>query len=399
MLYVVHVGGQLNTPERPSLQPSWLPITAVFAVVVVIGAIILTSGKKDPMSVAASTTVVAAAPSTIAATAIEPTSTVPPVVKTALANRIKTGSSGDDVRQVQQRLTALGFAPGPIDGQFGSGTKQAVWAYEKLVLHTPRAAASGAVTNEMWQGMQDNLVISPRRTVANGSGVTHMEIYLPEQVAAVFTNDIAVLIAHISTGVEKADRTPETWCETITIDTDENGVALEAPVEKAVCAEAKTPGGVFKFYRRYDGKRIGPLGGMMNPVYFNYGIAVHGADNVPLEPASHGCVRLNQTIAKFFPSLVAKGDLVYVWGEDGRNPEQYSKADSLPSFNRRDPNATTTTTIAPTTTTGVSTTVPKVTVPPTTTSATTPPTTSTTTATASTTTTSTPAATTTTSAG
>lgn len=395
MLFVVHVGGPLNTPEQPSPHSSWLPITAVNAVVVVIGAIILTSGDKDPLSVAATTTVVAAAPSTIAATSIEPTSTVPPIAKTTLANRIKTGSSGDDVRQVQQRLTALGFAPGPIDGQFGSGTKQAVWAYEKLVLRTPRADATGAVTNEMWQGMQDNLVISPRRTVANGSGATHMEIYLPEQVAAVFTNDIPVLIAHISTGVEKADRTPETWCETITIDTDENGVALEAPVEKAVCAEAKTPGGVFKFYRRYDGKRIGPLGGMTNPVYFNYGIAVHGADNVPLEPASHGCVRLNQTIAKFFPSLVAKGDLVYVWGEDGRNPEQYSKAESLPSFNRRDPNATTTTTIAPTTTTIAPTTVPKVTVPPTTTSATSPPTTTTT----STTTTSNPVATTTTSAG
>ena len=371
------------------MQPSWLPITAVFAVVVVIGAIILTSGKKDPLALAATTTVVVDATSTTAL--IASSSTAAPVVKTALAKRIKIGSSGDDVRQVQQRLTALGFAPGPIDGQFGSGTKQAVWAYEKLVLHTPRADATGAVTNEMWQGMQDNLVIAPRRPVANGSGTTHMEIYLPEQVAAVFTNDIPVLIAHISTGLEKADRTPETWCETITIDTDENGVALEIPEEKAVCAEAKTPGGVFKFYRRYEGKRIGPLGGMMNPVYFNYGIAVHGADNVPLEPASHGCVRLNQTIAKFFPSLVAKGDLVYVWGEDGRNPEQYSKADSLPSFNRRDPNATTTTTIAPTTTTIAPTTVPKVTVPPTTTSATSPPTTTTTT------TTSTPASTTTTS--
>ena len=123
---------------------------------------------------------------------------------------------------------------------------------------------------------------------------------------------------------------------------------------KEECADAKTPGGIFRFTRRYEGKRTGPLGGMMNPVYFNYGIAVHGADNVPLEPASHGCVRLNQTIAKVFPSMVKKGDLVYVWGQDGKQPEQYSKADSLPSFNYANPDATTTTestttTIAPTT--------------------------------------------------
>ena len=111
---------------------------------------------------------------------------------------------------------------------------------------------------------------------------------------------------------------------------------------------------MFRFTRRYEGKRVGPLGGMMNPVYFNYGIAVHGADNVPLEPASHGCVRMNQKIALVFPGMVKKGDLVYVWGQDGKQPEQYSKADSLPSFNYANPDATTstsstTTTVAPTT--------------------------------------------------
>jgi|SRR6185436_195662 len=117
---------------------------------------------------------------------------------------------------------------------------------------------------------------------------------------------------------------------------------------------------------------------------------VHGADNVPLEPASHGCVRLNQTIAKVFPSMVSKGDLVYVWGQDGKQPEQYSRNESLPSFNYANPDATTTTSSTTTTT------VPKTTVPaPTTTvkTATTPPATTTTPPT-----TTTPSATTTTSA-
>jgi hypothetical protein len=97
---------------------------------------------------------------------------------------------------------------------------------------------------------------------------------------------------------------------------------------------------------------------MFNPVYFNYGIAIHGAINVPLEPASHGCVRINMTLAKTFPDLVKKGDNVYVWAQDGKQPEQYSKNESLPSFNQPDPNATTTTstTIAPTTTIAATTT-------------------------------------------
>lgn len=310
----------------------------------------------------------------------------PAIVKTTLDHTLSKGNAGDDVEALQQRLTDLGFAPGPIDGLFGSGTQQAVWAYEKLVLKTPRAEAKGRVTNAMWQVMQDHITIPPRRQTAPAS--THVEIYVPEQVLIVFTDNVPKLIAHISTGVQNPDGTPQKWCDTLTYDTGPNGEPLTEPVTRQECADAKTPGGVFHFTRRYEGKRTGPLGGMMNPVYFNFGIAVHGADNVPLEPASHGCVRLNQTIAKFFPSLVKKGDLVYVWGQDGKEPEQYTRRDSLPSFNYADPDATTTTTSTTTTTTIARTTVaPSTTVKSTTTV---PAPTSTATATPSATTTSSP---------
>lgn len=303
-----------------------------------------------------------ASTSAVTSTLVTASSTTAPIVvatepasqKTQLSGTIAKGSVSDDVTVVQQRLTDLGFAPGPIDGQFGENTRQAVWAYEKLVLRTPRAEATGQVTNEMWQGMQDDIQIRPRRP--NGPGSQHMEVYLPEQVAAVFHDDLPVLVTHISSGELDATGQPDEFCETIKLDTDENGEVLDPPVEKQICALSKTPGGVFEFERKYVGKRNGPLGGMMNPVYFNYGIAVHGADNVPLQPASHGCVRFNQMIAATFQELVDLGDRVYVWGHDGKDPEQYSKRESLPSFNYADPNATTTTstttsTVAPTTTT------------------------------------------------
>ncbi|MEY2581993.1 MAG: hypothetical protein QOE09_1842, partial [Ilumatobacteraceae bacterium] len=292
----------------------------------------------------------------------------PAIVKTSLSHSIGKGNSGEDVKAVQQRLTDLGFAPGPIDGIFGSGTQQAVWAYEKLILKTPRSAATGRVTNDMWQTMQDRITIPPRRPTTAGSTRVHVEIYVPEQVLVVFEDNLPKLISHISTGVQNPDGTPQKWCEILTLDTDANGEPLPAPVTKDECADAKTPGGIFRFTRRYDGKRVGPLGGMMNPVYFNYGIAIHGADNVPLEPASHGCVRLNQTIAKVFPGMVKKGDLVYVWGQEGKEPEQYTKRESLPSFNYANPDATTSTTSTTTTTTTVApTTVPPTTVKSTTT--------------------------------
>ncbi|MBR1709617.1 MAG: peptidoglycan-binding protein [Clostridia bacterium] len=37
---------------------------------------------------------------------------------------------GDDVRALQEQLTSLGFACGPIDGIFGDKTKAAVKAFQ-----------------------------------------------------------------------------------------------------------------------------------------------------------------------------------------------------------------------------------------------------------------------------
>ena len=323
----------------------------VLAVVIIAG--LSGSGGASSADTVAPTVAQAAATTSVGITTLPiVVNTDPAIVKTNLSNTIAKGNAGDDVKAVQQRLTDLGFAPGPIDGLFGSGTQQAVWAYEKLILKTPRADAKGRVTMRCGEVMQDRITIPPRRPT--GAASTHVEIYVPEQVLIVFQNDVPAMIAHISTGEQNPDGTPKKWCDTLTYDTGVNGEPLDAPVTKQECADAKTPGGVFRFTRRYEGKRVGPLGGMMNPVYFNYGIAVHGADEVPLHPASHGCVRLNQTVDKLFTPMVKKGDLVYVWGQDGKEPEQYTRRESLPSFNYADPDATTTTTsttttVAPTT--------------------------------------------------
>ena len=295
--------------------------------------------------------------------------TVAAAAKTTIAGPITVGASGGDVTKLQQRLTDLGFAPGPIDGQFGENTQQAIWAYKKLILKVPReelraSNSASQVTPEMWLAMQDDIEIPPRRP--QGPGTQHMEVYLPEQVAIVFHADQPVLIAHISSGELDENGLPAEFCEVGKFDTDEKGNVVDPPVEKAICALAKTPGGVFQFYREVEGNRVSALGGMRNPAYFNYGIAVHGAFEVPLYPASHGCIRLNHTISESFLDLVKKGDLVFVWGHDGKQPEQYTKNERLPSFNYADPNATTTTSSTSTTTTSTML-VPATTVAPTTT--------------------------------
>ncbi|MGZ4960732.1 MAG: peptidoglycan-binding protein [Methylomonas sp.] len=43
----------------------------------------------------------------------------------------KKGSSGEDVKRIQEALKAKGFNPGAIDGEFGQGTEAAVMAFQK----------------------------------------------------------------------------------------------------------------------------------------------------------------------------------------------------------------------------------------------------------------------------
>jgi lipoprotein-anchoring transpeptidase ErfK/SrfK len=58
-----------------------------------------------------------------------------------------------------------------------------------------------------------------------------------------------------------------------------------------------------------------PLGLLYNPVFFiGTAYAVHGSMSVPLQPVSHGCVRIPMDIAAFFHTMVrTPGTPVYVY--------------------------------------------------------------------------------------
>ena len=50
---------------------------------------------------------------------------------------------------------------------------------------------------------------------------------------------------------------------------------------------------------RAQGWWEGELGQLYRPKYFRGGIAVHGSNNIPNYPASHGCVRVSTTAMDF----------------------------------------------------------------------------------------------------
>ena len=287
---------QLHTQQ--SLYDRWRPAIAAFAVLLTVVAISVVANGEKSESVTSNPNVVTE-------------STNVPLVTVPLTRTIKPGMKGDDVLRVQQRLAALHFDPGPQDSVFGQNTIQAVWAFEKLVMSTPRERATGVVTPSTWSIMQSDIQIKPRR---DADSATHVEVYLPEQVMIVFKEGVPVVITQIKQGI---------------------------------CGEAITPPGIFYFYNRRQGMRESKLGTMYNPVYFNYNIAIHGAILVPLKPASHGCIRIPMSVARYFQAIVAYGDRVYVF--DGvKEPEEYGSP--VPPFDKPDPDYTTVPTTIPQTT-------------------------------------------------
>ena len=187
---------------------------------------------------------------------------------------------------MQQALKDQHYDPGELDGKFGAKVRMAVWAYQGL----HGLPQDGIVGPEL-----EALILarSPQPMFKPELGPTHTEVDLTRQVMMVFRDGAPVLITHVSTGSQIP------YCE----DTDQG----------RNCGNAVTPEGTYKFGRRVAGWREAPLGKLYNPVYFNGGIAVHGANSVPGHPASHGCVRIPMSIAEYFPSLVNTGDVITVY--------------------------------------------------------------------------------------
>ena len=201
---------------------------------------------------------------------------------TPASRTLKMGMHGADIKRLQQRLASLGYYPGSADGNFGMNTEEAVWAFQEVQgLH-----ASGVIT---WP-VEKALVYpkAPKALVPKG-GSTRVEVSLGRHVLYVYHSNKIVLISHISAGGGYY------YCS------------------DGSCSYAHTPTGNFKTLWRVKGWHTSPLGELYNPVFFYEGYAVHGDTYVPLNPVSHGCVRIPMDVANIYPGLVPKSGIpVYV---------------------------------------------------------------------------------------
>ena len=81
---------------------------------------------------------------------------------------------------------------------------------------------------------------------------------------------------------------------------------------------AVTPLGRFTVTRKIAGWRKSPLGTLYYPLYFHYGVAIHGNGAVPTRPASHGCVRVPLFAAAELAALVPEGTPVIIYDSNPR---------------------------------------------------------------------------------
>ncbi len=202
----------------------------------------------------------------------------------APARALQPGMKGAKVKALQRRLAALKYYPGSIDGNFGTSTLEAVWAFYEVQGLTPHNYVSSAMKRALAHPR------APRKLVSHGAA-NRIEISLSREVLVLYRNNKVQLISHVSSGGHYYFCNPG-----------------------GGCGYAVTPTGNFRTIVFMRGWVHVPLGEMFNPVFFiGRAFAIHGDTDVPLAPVSHGCVRIPMDIANFFHKLVKiPGERVYI---------------------------------------------------------------------------------------
>jgi peptidoglycan hydrolase-like protein with peptidoglycan-binding domain len=244
------------------------------------------------------------------------TTTAPPTTARPAPAGLGIGARGANVQALEAKLAELHYDVGKVDGVFDSVTFHAVVAFQKVT----GLSRTGRATDDV---VAKVMAAGPPGALLPSGGATRVEVDIKRQVLFLYKGGGLYRTLDISTGSGKR------YC-----------------VDGA-CATAVTPGGSFRIGRRISGWRTSRLGRLYNPLYFNGGIAIHGAPSVPAYPASHGCVRITMAAASWFPGVVPNGTPVYVVG-GVHAAVPFNEA--APTDNNPD-SATTTTAPRPTTTT------------------------------------------------
>jgi peptidoglycan hydrolase-like protein with peptidoglycan-binding domain len=214
---------------------------------------------------------------------------------------LRFGMHNSAVKALQKRLNYLHYYAGKADGAFGWDTMEAVWAFKEVQSGNPEPSNPDVVGPTM-----QRLLLHPKlpKVLVRHAHWTRIEVNKDVGVLVVYHGTKIALISHVSSA---AYCRPD-GCGWVTPDGTYRAWAYDPG-----CVPDATFGGC-----------------LYNPVFFiGTTFAIHGMpnptstfspDGVPLNAASHGCVRIPLDISVFLHTLIhvssSGGTLIYIIGHD-----------------------------------------------------------------------------------
>ena len=184
------------------------------------------------------------------------------------------------IRKAERRLSDMGYWTGAVDGVLDPATRAALVAFQKW----EGRAITGRLTIDEVEAIRTSA--GPK---ARELGYEHVEVDLDRQVLLLVNHESGVRVLPVSTGTGQPF------------------------VDEGQTSIAYTPRGRFIVYRKGVGWETGPLGSVYYPNDISGGVAIHGSRSVPLEPASHGCIRIPMFAAREVSKLLKLGTIVLVY--------------------------------------------------------------------------------------
>lgn len=201
---------------------------------------------------------------------------------TTVLRTLRSGMSGADVLAAQQRLAALKYDVGSVNGYFGYDTTHATMAFQKVNGLRVTGTIDTATRNRL------KSPVAPRLRYSHSGA--WVEADLTKQTLYYARDGKIVRILDISSG---------------------NG---ELYTVDGQTQRATTPTGSFRIFHKIDGLRVSRLGSLWRPAYFaSGGFAIHGSGFVPAYPDSHGCIRITNPAMNRLFSMLTIGMPVHVY--------------------------------------------------------------------------------------
>src|ERR1700761_1720898 len=104
------------------------------------------------------------------------------------------GMKGADVKALQERLAALKYYPGTVDGEFGPNTQAALWAFQEI---------NGVKVTGVVDAATKIRLVHPKAYKSpsyRGKRATRIEVNQHLEVLVLFDNNKVKLISHVSSG-------------------------------------------------------------------------------------------------------------------------------------------------------------------------------------------------------